>query len=171
MERYSCARAMEQRAAAAPKSQRPPMISSEHATFCAEMICEIPFTRSTGGVLSSVAAELRALCETPEQATRLTLRMTRRVWPGVAEVRWVFRQAKQRLDGIGAIGESTVYPDGLPVERIAAIAASLAAPPPPKRLSAAGRSAAEPGQETITDLVAATKLSRILGPAPSSGRL
>jgi hypothetical protein len=144
------------------------MISSEHATYCAEMICSIPFTPSTGGVLTAVAAELRAMCETPEQAMQLAQRMTRmyRVWPGVAEIRWFYCQTNHPLDGISPSGESMVYPDGLPPERDAATDASLAGPPPPKRLSAAECTAAESVQETITDLAKATKLSRVLDPAP-----
>ena len=140
------------------KVYRPPVLSTESIAVCVEMMGEVPFFPTEHGRRLLVGAEIGNMCETEDQAFWLAMRMVRlyRRWPGVPEMRLVFTSTHMALDGIEAVGESEVYPDGIPSERMAA--------PELKRIygkPAQGEISGAPTVEnTVRDLADAKRMNR-----------
>lgn len=144
----------------AKKTYRPSVLASETVTVCVEMMGEVPFFPTEQGRRLLIGAEIANMCETEEQAFWLAMRMVRlyRRWPGVPEMRLVFTSSHTPLDGVEAIGESEVYPDGIPSERKLETKAARLSPgkPEPSRISGA------PSLEnTVRDLADAKNMNRI----------
>ena len=139
---------------------RESMVSTETATICMEMMAGINYFPTEEGSRAVVVKKIVGMCENDEQAKWLAIRMVRlyRKWPGVPELRLVFTSTHTPLDGIAAIGESEIYPDGIPSERKAETKAPrlLAGKPEPSRISGA------PSLEnTVRDLADAKNMNRI----------
>lgn len=94
----------------------PPVISTEHATFCAEMMSTIPFFPSESGARVAIADEIACMAATPQQAIWIARRMVRLYsrWPGLAEMRRLFWRNHRPLDGVDEVGWSEQYPSGFP---------------------------------------------------------
>ena len=119
LKRCDCPRGRALTAKSKEPEYRDPVISTEQATLCTEMMASIPFFPPEEGARAVISNEIAAMCESDEQARWLALRMVRlyRKWPGAIEMRIVFCSRHQPLDAIAAIGESEAYPDGIPSER------------------------------------------------------
>lgn len=139
-----------------------PVISTEYATICADIMSAIPFFPAGSGALGAVAGEISAMCESEDQARWLAVRMTRLYdrWPGVAEMRRVFCASYLPLDGVAEIEGSVIYPEGIPSGR----------PPEPEPLRLTGKpaageiSAAASIEGAVRDLVVMKDLNRASGP-------
>ncbi len=97
---------------------RAPVITTEHATICAEMMATIPFFPGEAGARIAIADEIAALCSDPAEAVWIARRMIRLYskWPGLQELRRVFVASRDPQDGIEALGWSDEYPHGFPKE-------------------------------------------------------
>ena len=163
LKRCDCPRGRALAAKAQKPEYRDPVISTEQATLCTEMMAGIPFFPPEEGARAVISNEIAAMCESDEQARWLATRMVRlyRKWPGAIEMRIVFCSTHQPLDAIGAIGESEAYPDGIPSER----------PPEktPPRLPGAREhhliSGSPSVEATVHDLAVKTDMNRAQGPA------
>jgi hypothetical protein len=95
-----------------------PVITTELATLCTEIMAAIPFFPSETGARSAIANEVQAMCWDEDQALWLVTRMVRLYprWPSIFEMRLVYCSKYQPLDGENAIGGSEFYPDGIPSE-------------------------------------------------------
>ena len=162
VKRCDCPRGRALAAKAKVPDYRDPVISTEQATLCTEMMAGIPFFPPEEGARAVISNEIAAMCESDEQARWLAMRMVRlyRKWPGAIEMRIVFCSTHQPLDAIAAIGESEAYPDGIPSER------------PPERTQARLSGTREdhlisgsPSVEvTVHDLAVKTDMNRAPGP-------
>ena len=161
VKRCDCPRGRALAAKAKVPEYRDPVISTEQATLCTEMMASIPFFPPEEGARAVISNEIAAMCESDEQARWLAMRMVRlyRKWPGAIEMRIVFCSTHQPLDAIGAIGESEAYPDGIPSER----------PPEktPARLPGAREdhliSGSPSVEATVHDLAVKTDMNRVPG--------
>ena len=121
MERCICPRGLAltemARLAATPAIPRPPVISSKEATVHAEALAGI-YGYSLGQAVPLIGNEIRSMCESSAQAADFVKRFARlyKKWPGgIDEIRWAFCQMGFRpLDAIEPVGDSEVYPEGLP---------------------------------------------------------
>ena len=162
LKRCDCPRGRALAAKAKKPEYRDPVISTEQATLCTEMMASIPFFPPEEGARAVISNEIAAMCESDEQARWLAMRMVRlyRKWPGAIEMRIVFCSRHQPLDAIAAIGESEAYPDGIPSER----------PPEktPARLPGARDdhliSGSPSVEATVHDLAVKTDMNRAPGP-------
>ena len=162
LKRCDCPRGRALAAKAKEPEYRDPVISTEQATLCTEMMASIPFFPPEEGARAVISNEIAAMCESDEQARWLAMRMVRlyRKWPGAIEMRIVFCSRHQPLDAIPAIGESEAYPDGIPSER----------PPEktPPRLPGAREDHLISGSPsvaaTVHDLAVKTDMNRAPGP-------
>jgi len=162
LKRCDCPRGRALAAKAKEPEYRDPVISTEQATLCTEMMASIPFFPPEEGARAVISNEIAAMCESDDQARWLAVRMVRlyRKWPGVIEMRIVFCSRHHPLDAIAAIGESEAYPDGIPSER----------PPEktPARLPGARDdhliSGSPSVEATVRDLAVKTDMNRAPGP-------
>ena len=95
-----------------------PVISTEHATICAEMMATIPFFPGEAGARIAIADEIAAMCGDENQAVWLARRMIRLYsrWPGLQEMRRVLANNYIPHDGVDALGYSEEFPNGFPKE-------------------------------------------------------
>ncbi len=93
-----------------------PVVSTEHATVCVEMMSAIPFFPADGGARVLIASEVAAICSDDTQALWLARRMARLYssWPGIAEMRRMFCATYMPHDGVQPIGSSEIYGDRFP---------------------------------------------------------
>jgi hypothetical protein len=94
------------------------VLTTEIAGVFTEMMAVIPYFPGEDGARTVISEEIAAMCDSEEQATWLVTRMVRlyRRWPSVVEMRIVFCSTYKPLDGVLPVGESEVYPDGIPSE-------------------------------------------------------
>ena len=104
LKRCDCPRGRALAAKAKVPDYRDPVISTEQATLCTEMMAGIPFFPPEEGARAVISNEIAAMCESDEQARWLAMRMVRlyRKWPGAIEMRIVFCSTHQPLDAIKA---------------------------------------------------------------------
>ncbi len=97
---------------------RAPVITTEHATICAEMMATIPYFPGEAGARIAIADEIAALCSDEFEAVWIARRMIRLYskWPGLQELRRVFVASRDPQDGVEALGWSEEYPNGFPKE-------------------------------------------------------
>lgn len=106
--------------AAKPPQPREPVMTSQEAEVCLEMMAGcVSYVPAADNLIGrgAVTAEIREMCASFDQAVMFVRRFARlyRKWPGTAEMRWAFRQMGFKpLDAIEPIGDSELYPDGLP---------------------------------------------------------
>lgn len=93
-----------------------PIVSTEHATVCVEMMSAIPFFPTDGGARVLIASEVAAICSDEAQALWLARRMARLYssWPGISEMRRMFCATYMPYDGIDPVGHSEIYGDRFP---------------------------------------------------------
>ena len=100
-----------------PPVAKPPAISTEEAELLAEMLCGI-YGYSLVQAMPLIASELRGMCDSMPQAMDFVKRFARLYakWPGgTNELRWAYCQMGFRpLDAILPVGDSEIYPEGLP---------------------------------------------------------
>ena len=123
------------RQASTPAVPRPPVISSEEATLLAEMLSGL-YGFSLNQAVPLIASEIAGMCGSFKQANEFVTRFTRlyKKWPGgLDELRWAFCQMGFRpLDAIEPVGESQVYPEGLPEAAGGRQVAAIEAPRDPR---------------------------------------
>ena len=124
--------------AARPPEPKDPVITADEAEVFTEMlsgaVSYFPGIDSTFA-RAMVGAEIRAMCANVDQAREFITRFARlyRKWPGVAEFRWAFCQMGFRpLDAIEPIGDSEIFPDGLPESAGGRPAVALESPRDPR---------------------------------------
>lgn len=148
----------------------PPVLTPKETTVFVEMLASIPFFPADSGARMAIGDELRSMCAGVQEAAWLATRMRRLYtrWPGTLDMRHVYCSRYLPWDGLRAIGESEVYPDGIPVEREqrpALPAPAVKALPPGHSVSA------DPLREAAVDKLAIAKdLSRISSRMPSRMR-
>ena len=98
---------------------RDPVLGSGAVTIFVEMMAAMDWFPPEAGARMAIGEEIRSMCADEKQALWLVTRMNRLYtkWPGIQELRRVYCASGRRpLDAVAALGESTVYPEGIPAE-------------------------------------------------------
>lgn len=136
MKRCQCARGqslaeMDRMRAETPLLEVEPVVSPEAATQCISMLTAIRYFPAEPGARLLVADEIRAMCNSDDEAFWLCKRLARLYseWPGIPAMRAVFCSKYVPLDRFASVGMIPGFPEGIPPELPQAGPTRLALPP------------------------------------------